>query len=178
MNTIKTRNVLWRQARSDDFDAVYAILRSAARRMVQLGRHQWDDSYPQKEDVQNDISLAQAYVLEADEKVVVYGVVSFEGEPAYDALCGGEWLTCGNYAVVHRLAVDIDERRNGWGIRFFEKVVEMCKERGVSSIKVDTNYDNVEMLALLMRLNFIMCGKVYYDRDGERIERLAFEKVL
>ena len=58
MNVTKTLKVLWRQARSDDFDAAYIILRSAARRMVQQGRHQWDDSYPQKEDVQNDISLA------------------------------------------------------------------------------------------------------------------------
>jgi hypothetical protein len=54
----------------------------------------------------------------------------------------------------------------------------MCKERNVSSIKVDTNYDNVEMLALLLRLDFLLCGKVYYDRAGEHIERLAFEKVL
>lgn len=178
MNVTKTPKVLWRQARSDDFDAAYIILRSAARRMVQQGRHQWDDSYPQKEDVQNDISLAQAYVLESDEKVVAYGVVSFDGEPAYDALYGGEWLSRGKYAVVHRMAVDIDERQSGLGTCFFEKVVEMCKERGVSSIKVDTNYDNVEMLALLMRLDFLLCGKVYYDRAGERIERLAFEKVL
>ena len=103
MNVTKTPKVLWRQARSDDFDAAYAILRSAARRMVQQGRHQWDDSYPQKEDVQNDISLAQAYVLESDEKVVAYGVVSFDGEPAYDALYGGEWLSRGKYAVVHRM---------------------------------------------------------------------------
>jgi hypothetical protein len=92
MNATKTPKVLWRQARSDDFDAAYTILRCAARRMVQQGRHQWDDSYPQKEDVQNDILLAQAYVLESDEKVVAYGVVSFDGEPAYDALHGGEWL--------------------------------------------------------------------------------------
>ena len=178
MNVTKTPNVLWRQARSDDFDAAYTILRSAARRMVQQGRHQWDDSYPQKEDVQNDILLAQAYVLESDEKVVAYGVVSFDGEPAYGALCDGKWLTHGSYAVVHRIAVDIDERRSGLGTCFFEKVVEMCKERNVSSIKVDTNYDNVEMLALLLRLDFLLCGKVYYDRAGERIERLAFEKVL
>lgn len=39
MNVTKTPKVLWRQARSDDFDAAYAILRSAARRMVQQGRH-------------------------------------------------------------------------------------------------------------------------------------------
>lgn len=178
MNACEIQNISWRKARIDDFDAAYAILRSAARRMVQLGRHQWDENYPQKDDVLNDISLAQAYVLELDKRVVAYGVVSFDREPAYDVLCGGKWLTSGAYAVVHRMAVDLEERGRGFGVRFFENVIGMCEERGISAIKVDTNYDNVEMLSLLSRLNFVQCGNVYYNRMDGRIERLAFEKVL
>ena len=172
------QNVLCRKAGMADYEAAYAILREAAKRMVQLGRNQWDENYPQKDDVLNDISCGDAYVLEMCGKVVAYGVVSFDGEPAYNVLCEGKWLSAGPYAVVHRMAVALSVRQHGLGVRFFETVEEMCRRNKVNSIKVDTNYDNVEMLGLLSGLGYVMCGKVYYDRDGGRIERLAFEKIL
>lgn len=178
MDTEKEMHILCRKASSADFDEAYKILRDAAKRMIQLGRRQWDENYPQKTDLMNDLAVGDAYVLECSGKVVAYAVVSFAGEPAYDALTDGLWLTNGSYAVVHRMAVSLQERRTGLAALFFKYVEEMCVQRGVCSIKVDTNYDNVEMLGLLERLGFVKCGTVFYDREGGRIERLAFEKVL
>lgn len=168
---------LFRLASMPDFTVGYHILHESALHMVALGRHQWDAQYPQEEDVRHDIACHHAYVVEVDGKVVAYGAVSFEGEPSYEHL-QGTWLTGGKYAVVHRCAVALSERGKGLSTFFFRQVEDLCKDHQCGSIRIDTNYDNVEMLGLLNALGYQRCGICHYHRNGSTIERIAFEKVL
>ena len=96
------------------------------------------------------------------------------GEPAYEQ-CTAEWLTKGDYMVIHRLAVSPNARGKGLAKQFFQGVEAMCRQQDIHSIKVDTNHDNREMRGLLQRLGFVECGKIDY---GPRGMRLAFERVL
>ena len=48
----------------------------------------------------------------------------------------------------------------------------MCRDTNVPSIKVDTNFDNVEMLNMLPKMGFVRCGRIEYKVSGTRI---AFE---
>src|SRR3712207_8173208 len=45
-------------------------------------------------------------------------------------------------------------------------------QRGVNSIKIDTNYDNVQMLSMMKSMGYTACGEVDY---GDKGMRLAFE---
>ncbi|WP_040597873.1 GNAT family N-acetyltransferase [Alloprevotella rava] len=169
---------LFRPARPTDFDAVFRILRGAAKTMVAKGRQQWDEHYPAKADLQADFNLGIGYVIEENAEVVAYAAISFRGEPAYDVL-EGHWLSDMPYAVVHRMAVLHAALGRGHARHIFSEVERLCREREVGSIRIDTNYDNVEMLSLVRHLGFIYCGKVYYQRGTtEKTERLAFEKRL
>lgn len=169
---------IFRPVRLGDFDSVFHILRAAAHTMVEQGRHQWDENYPCATDLRVDFEKAVGYVIEEEGSIVAYAAVSFSGEPAYDALQGC-WLSHSDYVVVHRMAVLRDALGRGHARRIFSEVEKLCKERGVGSIRIDTNYDNVEMLSLVRHLGFIYCGKVYYQRGTtKKTERLAFEKLL
>ena len=145
--------------------------------MVAKGRHQWDAEYPSRDVIHRDIIEQIGYVAEEQGQVVAYCAITFDGEPSYDHL-KGQWLTTGDYATLHRTAVARDHQRRGLSKLFFEHTEQLCHERHVGAIRVDTNYDNVEMLHRLESLGFTLCGTCYYMRKGAQTERLAFEKPL
>ena len=164
----------FRQANLQDFDACWRLIDTARWKMMADGRHQWTAEYPSRELIIADIKSGEAYVLTDEDDVKTYGVVAQNGEPAYEQSTA-EWLTKGDYMVIHRLAVSPNARGKGLAKQFFQGVEAMCRQQNMHSIKVDTNHDNREMRGLLQRLGFVECGKIDY---GPRGMRLAFERVL
>lgn len=170
---IESERVAFRKALESDILPATIILRQAAARMLAEGKKQWDNSYPDEIHVRADVDRGVGYVLESDGKVLAYGAVIFDGEPAYDCI-DGKWLSDGEYVVVHRLAVLQTSQRGGLAKRFFKSVERLALSNGVKSFRVDTNYDNIRMLNLLNSTGFTYCGEVKYEKGA----RKAFEKIL
>ncbi len=168
---------MMRQATEQDFATVWRILRQAASWMMAQGRDQWDDKYPTAEAVHADIARGEGWIVERDGRVVAYCAIALGGEPSYDRL-DGQWLTPGPYTVVHRAAIDLASRGQGLGHLFFARAEQMSRDRGWPSVRVDTNHDNREMLALIASRGYRPTGKCYYYHGGRHVERLAFEKPL
>ena len=199
---MKTNPIRFRPASSDDLPRIMEIIRQAQRRMAAAGSDQWQDGYPAPENIASD--LAHGYGLVAcrgqevqdreaetaihpergsanaaqraadPHEVIAYGAVVLDGEPANEALAGGQWLREGPDVVVHRLAVADEALGESVGTRFLQEVERMARQRGIGSFRVDTNFDNHRMLRILAREGFTRCGTVRY-RSGERE---AFEKRL
>lgn len=163
----------FRKAAECDLPSIVAILRAAADRMLSEGKCQWTKTYPAPEDVSRDIMAGNAYVLEDDGKILAYGALVFSGEPAYDSLAG-HWLTDGKYIVVHRLAVSQNLENRGLGSRFMAECAAMALARGIKAFRIDTNFDNERMLAMLRKNDFVYCGEVSYPQG----KRMAFEKEI
>ena len=96
----------------------------------------------------------------------------FSGEPAYNDLTGGKWLTEGDYAVVHRLCVNEIFVGMGFAKRFMSAAEAMASE-SVKSMRIDTHPDNKIMQSLIDRMGYTYCGDVVIES-----RRLAYEKVL
>ena len=93
-----------RLASTDDLPVIWQIILQAKAQMYRENKQQWDESYPLPDHLQSDIDRGHAHVLEDEGKVIAYGAIAFDGEPAYDAI-EGEWLSVQPYVVLHRLAV-------------------------------------------------------------------------
>lgn len=169
MNVIK-----FRQARADEFDACWKIVDQVRRSMIQLGNAQWTEYYPSREDIMGDFFEGNAFVLEKSGKLLAYGMVGINGEPAYDHI-EGKWQSDNIYVVIHRLAVLPELQGLGLGKVFLQETERYCKSMDIHSIKVDTPLDNKNMIGLLSQSGFVVCGQVDY---GERGKSFAFEKVL
>lgn len=157
-----------------DAPVIWEILQSAIEQRRKEGSDQWQYGYPNMDTVKEDIEKEQSLVLESDGKVIAFSAVIMGDEPDY-AEIDGEWLTeDGNYAVVHRLAVAEELKRSGIATKMFQMIGDWVKERGMQSIRVDTNFDNQAMLRLMKRLDYTYCGEVWLT-DGQR---RAFEKIL
>lgn len=163
----------FRKAVNGDIDAIWEIIQYAIKRRKDDGSKQWQDGYPNRDSVVNDIANNYGYVIREGDLILAYGAVIFDVEPAYEAI-EGAWLSKGPYVVIHRLAASPQATGMGIATHFFNYVAELAKSKQVNSIKVDTNYDNVAMLKILDKLGYSYCGEVYFRGSA----RKAFEKVI
>lgn len=170
---VSSEKILFRPAVNEDIPVVTSILRMAADRMLAEGKKQWTESYPGESNVRADIGNHIGYVVELDGKVVAYGAVVLDGEPAYSSI-EGEWLSDQKYVVVHRLAVIGSSECRGLASYFMREVEKLAVTLGIKSFRVDTNFDNQRMLKCLEKNGFTYCGEVFYERGS----RKAFEKLI
>lgn len=164
----------FRQAGTNDREAIWTILQQAIERRRQEGSRQWQDGYPNPATVQEDIEKERGFVLVNEEGVAAYCALIANDEPAYDQI-DGAWLTThGDFLVVHRVAVADKAAGKGVATRLFKAIEAYALLQHIPSIKVDTNFDNPAMLKILEKLNYVYCGEVML----RGAPRKAFEKVL
>lgn len=174
-NWNNTSDLLFRKAEETDIERIWEIIGQAKAQMRRLNSQQWDENYPLLEDIAQDIESGNGYVFcDRNNRVVTYGVISFDGEPAYNDI-KGKWSNNLPYMIVHRLAVADEMKRQGMARRFMLQAEDVSREKGIYEFRVDTNYDNQYMLQLIDSLGFNYCGEVSYREDKIR---KAFEKSL
>lgn len=162
-----------RKAKPSEEGIIWEILQQAIEQRRLDGSEQWQQGYPNEQTVRDDINEGYAYVLTDDGQVVAYAAIIFGIEPAYNEI-EGQWLTNGDYAAIHRVATSNAVKGKGVATRLFQMIEQLCIEKKVFSIKVDTNFDNAPMLRILEKLNYTYCGEIFFIGAP----RKAFEKIL
>ncbi len=162
-----------RKANISDAGMIWQILLRAIEQRRQDGSEQWQNGYPNEQTVLDDIANGYGYVIADNNVVIAYAAIIFDVEPAYNDI-RGEWLTNGDYVVVHRVATSNSVKGKGVATQLFKLLEDLAVEQNVFSIKVDTNFDNAPMLKILERLGYSYCGEVIFGGAP----RKAFEKVL
>ena len=166
-------NYNFRKATIENVDQIWPILQQAIARRKKDGSDQWQDGYPNQEVVQQDIEKGVGYVLTDDETIVGYTAILINDEPAYNDL-KGNWLTNGDFVVVHRLAISDDYIGKGLAQKMMLYTEGFALQKNIFSVKVDTNFDNIPMLKIFEKLGYTYCGEVTF-RAGTR---KAFEKKI
>ena len=167
-------NYFFQRAKQTDTNRIWQIILQAKEQMRRLNSRQWQDGYPAVENITGDIEKGYGYVLCDEDTVIAYGAVVFDGEPTYNNI-QGKWLTDLPYVVLHRLAVADEVKNRGVATAFMQKVMQLAKQKGIGSFRVDTNFDNLYMHKMLSALDFTYCGEIFTERNQQRN---AYEKVL
>jgi GNAT superfamily N-acetyltransferase len=152
-----------------------ALVAEAQAWFASQGIDQWQDGYPTREIIEQDIALKRNYVVEYNGVIVAALSVAFDGEPTYSTIYRGEWLRQAPYAVVHRIMVADAMKRKGVAREILAFVEELCAERGVSDIRIDTHRDNRPMRNMLKKLGYSHCGEIMLTSGAWRE---AYHKVL
>lgn len=172
--TAKDKDLSLRKAGARDAGRIWQLLQQAIEKRKQEGSTQWQDGYPNPAVVTRDIENGYGYVcLDEAGNMVAYLALIFDGEPAYEAL-EGQWLTKPPYAVIHRLAVSGEAAIKGLGTWMMQAAEDQCRQQGIFSIRIDTNFDNTAMLRVFEKRGYTYCGEVFFRGAARR----AFEKQL
>lgn len=165
----------FRKSSIEDIPEMMKIINQAQEYFKSKGIDQWQDGYPNEDNLKEDISADESYVMLIDGKIVATAAISFRGESTYDKIYVGEWLSDRKYGVVHRVAISDAFKGQGLSHEIMSFSEEKCKEYGYKSIKIDTHEDNFVMRGLLEKNGFKYCGVILLE-DGA--ERVAYEKIF
>ena len=100
-------------------------------------------------------------------------------EDVYENIVEGAFREDGyRYSSVHRVAVSPELRGHGLGSRVFDYAVKLAHIDHALSLRCDTHEDNKPMRSLLGKCGFQYCGVVYYERNGLKEKRIAFDLLL
>ena len=167
--------MILRLSSEKDIDKILEIISDAKVYLRSQGVDQWQDGYPNREVIENDIKDSCSFVLEDEGTIMGTTVIGFDGESTYDKIYEGKWLNNDKFAVIHRMAVDKKYRNKGIADILIKNIENLVQKRGIRSIKVDTHKNNKVMQNFLIKNGFIYCGIIYLQ-DGN--ERVAFEKLI
>ncbi|MDG2432372.1 GNAT family N-acetyltransferase [Flavobacterium sp.] len=166
-------NHQFRQATTQEIPAIWEILQQAIARRKADGSKQWQDGYPNPTVIESDITKDAGYVITDNDTIVGYVALLINDEPEY-ANIEGEWLTNGDFVVFHRVAIAENQLGKGLAKKLLLHIEEFAIANGIVSIKADTNFDNLAMIAVFEKLGYQYCGQVYFRGSARR----AYEKVL
>lgn len=162
-----------RLANQNDIQHILYLMHEAKAFLASQNIDQWQNEYPSKTDILQDLEQKNGYVVCDDTEIVGYVCISFDEEHCYNKI-NGNWLSNQKYATLHRVAVQNQKKGKGLAGKMFCFAEQICKKKGIKSIRIDTEKRNQLMQRAIEKQGFMYCGVVYLD-GGERI---AFEKLL
>lgn len=152
----------FRKATREDLAEIMALFAAATQHMDELGIPQWDERYPTRDDIANDLTRGELYVGLLDGAIACSFTLSPRCDPEY-ADASWQYPTL-SYSVIHRLCVhpDFQNRRiAAHAIRFME---DTLRRIGVQAVRLDAFSRNPYALRLYKRLGYQKIGEVTFRK--------------
>ncbi|MGP4066047.1 GNAT family N-acetyltransferase [Oceanobacillus sp. M65] len=163
---------MFRLATSSDLLKISLIVKQIVVEMSSSNNRQWDETYPLPEDFLQDINTKSLYVLEEDAQLK--GVISINEDfpPEYKDL---NWKS-EVFLVIHRLAVNPANRKEGVGMMLMQFAEQVAKERGIKFLISDTSELNTGMNRLFSKLQYKKVGQIQLGEKEFRFN--GYEKEI
>ena len=162
---------------SKDVPKIMEIIDDAKELLASQNIDQWQNGYPNAEQVEQDILNQESYVVFNDEhQIMATAMFTTNPEPTYKII-EGDWIIdeSKTYGVIHRLAIKKEFRKLGIASFIFDEFHQQLKDKNIESLKIDTHEDNLGMQALIKKKGYQYCGIIYTSYNDKR---LAFEKLI
>ncbi len=165
-------NLLFRKAVPEDLNEVTAMYLAAICEMRRNGIEQWDEIYPNRSTLENDITADQLMLGLTDNVIASAYVLNHEFDTEYTfGAFEGHGLT---FTVIHRLCVSPAFQNKGVGSATLRFIEEQVLEQGIDSIRLDAFSKNPYALKMYDRQGYRKAGTANL-RKGEF---LLMEKIL
>lgn len=174
-----------RKSEMCDLDNIMPLFELARATMKTLGIDQWQNGYPYRENIEEDIKNGESYVVTDDGCIIATFMLMKRNEPTYDTVYGGKWLDNGDeYATVHRITVAPSKREKSGNLQdkpvsrmIMDYAKAFAKENGLTAgVKVDTHKGNIAMRKMLEKNGFVHCGTILLESGHERVAYQFVEK--
>ena len=134
--------------------------------MEQNNIHQWDEIYPDKAILEEDITKNLMYIGKIDNSIAVCFVLSEECDEEYK---NGAWkYPNARFNVIHRLCVNPEFQNKGIATETMKYIENICKSEGYDSIRLDCFTENPYSRKLYDKAGYSVVG--YADWRKGRFE--------
>ena len=158
--------MIYSKANTNQINEVFSVFSAAIINMEKQEIHQWDEIYPDKEIIAEDIARNQMYIGKIDNKITVCFVLSEEYDEEYK---NGKWQwPDARFCVIHRLCVSPDFQNQGIAAETLKYIENLCKSQGYDSIRLDCFTENPYSRKLYEKAGYSVVG--YADWRKGRFE--------
>jgi ribosomal protein S18 acetylase RimI-like enzyme len=149
-------------AKIDDLNIIDEIFKNAIENMVKNNIFQWDEIYPNRNILEDDILKKQMYKIIIDHNIVSVFVLNKECDKEYS---NGDWEYSGNdFMVLHRLCVNNKYQNKGFGTKTMLSIENYLKNKSVKSIRLDAFSKNLIALKLYNKLEYKKAGEANWRK--------------
>lgn len=152
----------FRPAMPEDLDALAQMYGAAIEEMRRQGIDQWDERYPDRQILAEDIDAGEMTLGFLDGALACAYVMNRECDPEY---ADGAWAHPGaDFRVLHRLCVDPALQGRGIARQAVGHMEARAHEQGVNCVRLDVFSENPCALHLYRRLGYHPAGEVRFRK--------------
>lgn len=163
-----------RLATQDDISKIMLIVEEAKDFLKRSGSTQWQNGYPNKNSIEEDIKNKNGYVFIAGDQIAGYAAVIEGIEPTYVKIDGSWKNEQDEYATIHRICFSSNYQGQGLAKIFVSNIITLKYANGIKNFRVDTHRLNVPMQTLAEHNGFKYQGIIQCDEEKDP-DRLAYE---
>ena len=148
--------MIYSKADKTQTEEVFSVFSAAIQNMELQGIHQWDEIYPDKPTIADDIIRNQMYIGKIDNRIAVCFVLSEEYDEEYKNGC---WQhPDSRFCVIHRLCVNPEFQNKGIASETMKYIENLCKSGGYDSIRLDCFTENPYSRRLYDKTGYSVVG--------------------
>ena len=168
-----------RLAMPEDLSAITRIIEEAKAYLKEQKINQWQGSYPEAEQLEQDVKDELTYILMVGNKIAGTAALCPGIEPMYLHIEDGEWINGpkAHCAVIHRLAISTKFRGQHLAKETISCLLTTARLSGYKDIRVDTNSENRGMQYIIETNGFKYKG-IIQTPDSDEAERYAYQIIL
>ena len=141
-----------------DLSRVMDLINQAKEYFKDNDINQWQKGYPDISTILDDIISGNSYVLSKHSHI--YGTMLTDTR---------------HYGIIHRFAIDNNHKGNGYAKKLLDYAVNICKQSGTPSIRLDIEKNNKPMREFISKNGFKLCGTIRLKNNEERE---AYERLI
>ncbi len=149
----------FRSATEGELETVFAIYREAIREMGQRGIEQWDEIYPDREVLAEDIRKRELFTGRAGGEIVLAYALNRECDEGY---VNGKWsFPESSCLILHRLCLSPSVWGRGIGGMALAHIEEEVRRIGKRSIRLDAFSENPAALRMYEKRGYQNVGDLF-----------------
>ena len=158
-----------------DLEQIYSLTKKCAQRLIEKGVFQWNDAYPSKEVLKNDIQLQQIWKWEEKNQIIGIIVLTEIEDIEYKNV---KWLTKNSKNLyIHRLAVHPKFQGKGFAQQLMDFAENYAKINKYTSVRLDTFSQNFRNMKFYEARNYNRLEAIYFPKQSE-FQFYCYELVL
>ncbi|MBD1372100.1 GNAT family N-acetyltransferase [Hazenella sp. IB182357] len=162
------------QAKETQIDELIQIYKQNVRLMNERGIYQWNEDYPDREELMQDIKCGEMFLLTIDGDIAGAVALNELYDLEYNEI---EWKDeSGKFLVVHRFCVNTKFQGQGISKTLLKHIDRYAKQTGYASIRLDTMMANEIAMNLYQKDGYEARGQFFFP--GLENPFMAFEKHL
>ena len=154
-----------RLATSGDLSRIKLLTEACAVAMQDRGIFQWNEYYPSREKLENDIERQELYVLTDENEIKGIIVLSSHMDEEYIPI---KWLSVNSRNLyIHRLATHPSNWGEGYGQNLMDFAEAYARDHNYNSVRLDTYSQNKRNQKFYEARGYQKLGDIFFPKQSE-----------